>query len=68
MAPPTKDELRDYFIEHTNERLRIIDEKLDKLIQFKWQIIGGAGVLSLFVTLCIQVITIILNHYLTNGG
>lgn len=56
------DELRDYFIEHTNKRLESIDEKLDQLIKFKWQIIGGAGILSLVVTLCIQLISILIKN------
>lgn len=49
-----KDELVDYFIEQTNDRFGKIEEKLDELLKFKWQIIGGSVTLSLVATLVIQ--------------
>lgn len=60
MTADNKDRLIDYFIEHTNQRLENIDHKIDKLIQFKWQIIGGAGILSVVMTVCIQLIVILI--------
>lgn len=49
-------DLVDYFIQQTNERFKTIDEKLDKLIAFKWQIIGGALVVSMAGTLAIEIV------------
>jgi len=46
----------DYFIEQTNMRLRLIDNKLDDLLKFKWQIIGGSVLLSIVVTFAFQVV------------
>lgn len=60
MSDSDKDKLIDYFITHTNERLSTIDHKIDKLIQFKWQIIGGAGILSIVLTVCIQLIFVLI--------
>ena len=47
----------EYFIDQTNERLRIIDNKLDDILSFKWQIIGGSVVMSCVITIGIQLIT-----------
>jgi len=55
-------DLVDYFIKHTNERLSAIDKKMDTLIAFKWQIIGGAGAASIVVTLLIQFAMEVLKH------
>lgn len=43
----------DYFVAETNKKFDRIDQKLDKLYAFKWQIVGGAGVLSVVVSLMI---------------
>ena len=43
-------DLIDYFIDRTNKRFDKIDRKLDQLIEFKWKIIGGSVVFSLFAT------------------
>jgi hypothetical protein len=53
----------EYFIEQTNDRLEKIDQKLDEMIKFKWQIIGGSVVLSLVVTVIVQ-----LSVYVVNKG
>lgn len=45
----------DYFVEQTNERLRIIDTKLDSLLAFKWQVFGGALMISAIITIAIQI-------------
>lgn len=44
----------EYFITQTNDRLKHIDRKLDSLLKFKWQIIGGSVSLSLVITLVVQ--------------
>jgi hypothetical protein len=44
------DELRDYFIEHTNKRFDSLESKVDKLVSFRWILIGVSigvsGILS----------------------
>ena len=45
----------EYFIEKTDARFDKIEKKIDKLLQFKWQIIGGAGAMSLLITILLQV-------------
>lgn len=66
MVEHDKDGLVDYFISHTNTRLANIEGKLDSVLKFKWQIIGGAGVaaafLSILVTICIQLVTFFVNN------
>lgn len=39
-------ELIDYFIQETNKRFDKIEAKVDTILEFKWQIIGGSLVLS----------------------
>jgi hypothetical protein len=51
-----REDLVDYFIKHTDQRLLRIETKVDQLLKFKWQIIGGAAVVSFIVTACIQAI------------
>jgi hypothetical protein len=46
----------DYFMKQTNERFDKIEGKLDELLTFKWQIIGGSVLLSLMLTAGIQAI------------
>lgn len=41
------------------ERVEKIDDKVDKLLQFKWQIVGGSVALSVFVTAIIQIASLI---------
>ena len=43
-------------LEYLVERVEKIDDKVDKLLQFKWQIIGGSAVLSVIVTIALQFI------------
>ena len=47
----TDKKLMDYYIDHTNQRLDKIEEKLDKVLSFRWQIIGGAASISFFISL-----------------
>jgi len=49
----------DYLIQQTNERLDKIDENLMKLLTFKWKIIGGSVIFSIFITLGINLVMII---------
>lgn len=47
-------QLMEYFIEKTDARFDKIDKKLDMLLHFKWQIIGGATAVSILVTVSLQ--------------
>lgn len=49
--------LQDYLI----ERIEKIDEKVDQLLAFKWQIIGGAAAISVVVTACFQIVLVLIN-------
>lgn len=42
-----------------NERMNRLEDKVDKILSFKWQIIGGATVISLALTLAVNIIAII---------
>jgi hypothetical protein len=46
--------LIDYFINETNQKFEKLEAKVDQILQFKWQIVGGSVVLSVLVTLAIQ--------------
>lgn len=45
-------------IEMIDARLTRLEDKMDKLLAFKWQIIGGSVVLSLFLTVALHVVEI----------
>ena len=45
-------------IEYIITRIERMDNKIDELLRFKWQIIGGSVLFSVFITLIIQVLTI----------
>lgn len=53
------DPLLTYFIEQTNDRMHRMESKIDKLLEFKWRIVGGsilgASVISIIVAAVIQV-------------
>lgn len=55
-----ENDLLDYFIEHTDERFNKLEQKLDELIEFRYQIIGGsavvAGIISLVMTIVVTYI------------
>jgi tetrahydromethanopterin S-methyltransferase subunit G len=40
-------------------RLEKLDEKIDDILSFKWQIIGGSVVLSVIVTIAFQILSIV---------
>mgnify|MGYP001432744602 CR=1 FL=1 len=45
----------DYFISRTDQRLRDMDSKMDKLIGFRWMLLGIASALSAIVSLIIAI-------------
>lgn len=51
-----KEPLTEYFIEQTNQRLDRIEDKIDILLEFKWQIIGGSVIASAFVAFAMQLL------------
>lgn len=53
-------ELVDYFILETNKKFEAVDKKLDSLIAFRWQIIGGSLVASSLLTIALNVLIIFL--------
>lgn len=42
-------------IDYLHQRLDRIENKVDNLLEFKWQIVGGSVLLSLFLTVLMQV-------------
>lgn len=48
----------DYFIEKTDERLDRMENKLNKLLDFRWQLIGGATTISLIVSAAFAAFTL----------
>ena len=44
----------DYFITRADERFDKLELKVDKLLEFKWQIIGGSVVVSTLVSLALS--------------
>jgi hypothetical protein len=49
------DDLVKYFIENTNKRFDDLEVKVDKLISLRWMLIGAASVMSVVVTVVIEV-------------
>lgn len=47
--------MEEQLVQYLIDRIEKIDDKVDKLLQFKWQIIGGSVVMSLFLTIAINV-------------
>jgi hypothetical protein len=41
------------------ERVEKIDDKVDRLLQFKWQIIGGSVVMSAILAVIIQIAAVV---------
>lgn len=46
-------------MEMIHARLERLEDKIDRVLAFKWQIIGGSVVLSVMVTIAFQIISII---------
>lgn len=49
-------ELITYFIKKTDERFDKIEQKIDLVLKMKWEIAGGLAVLSVLVTIGVQII------------
>ena len=47
--------LIEYFIQKTDERFDKVEKKLDEVLKFKWQIVGGSVVMSFLITLAFHV-------------
>lgn len=43
-----------YFIEETNKKFERLEGKVDQILKFKWQIIGGSLVVSVVCSLAIS--------------
>lgn len=56
-SPEKHDPLLQYLI----QRVEKMDEKVDSLLKFKWQIMGGAVVVSIFVTAAIQIASLLMH-------
>ena len=46
----------DYFMRRTDDRMEIIEKKIDILLGFRWQIVGGSVAVSSIISLIIVVI------------
>lgn len=44
------------YLESIDKRLGTIEGKVDTMIEFKWQIIGGSVVLSLILGIAVQIL------------
>lgn len=51
----------DKLTEYILHRIETIDQKVDKLLAFKWQIIGGSVLLSVLMNLGFNVIQTFIN-------
>jgi len=47
--------------ENNNRRFDTIEEKVDLLLQFKWQIFGASAVVTLIVTFVFQLLSVPVN-------
>lgn len=55
------EKLLDYLIdriENIEKKIDRLDEKVDSLLHFKWQIIGGGLAISAAITLAVQIFSI----------
>ncbi len=47
-----------YFVDRTDKRFDDLEKKIDNLVKFKWQIIGGSGLASVLLAGLIHLIKI----------
>lgn len=47
-------ELVRYFIDETNKKFERLETKVDLLLKFKWEVIGGASAVSFLVAVLVQ--------------
>ena len=52
--------MSDDLLHYLKDRVETIDAKVDQLLAFKWQIIGGSMIASLLLTICIQIVALII--------
>lgn len=48
-----------HIVEKMETDIRRIDEKVDRLLQFKWQVVAGGVVVSAFITILVQILSIV---------
>jgi hypothetical protein len=48
--------LMEYFIERTDKRFDSIESKLEEVLRFKWRIAGALAVISILVTVGMQIL------------
>ena len=53
----------DYFIEQTNQRLDRMDRKLDRLLHFRGQLLGGAVGISSLISIFIGILGLIISKW-----
>lgn len=44
--------------ENNNRRFDTLDEKVDSLLKFKWQIFGASAVVTLIITFVFQILSV----------
>ena len=42
-------------IEKVDRKVDLVDSKIDEILSFKWQIVGGSVVMSAIIGICIQI-------------
>lgn len=52
---PHKD-LIDYYIEHSDKRFDALEKKVDKVLSFRWMLIGAASGVSFVVSIVFKVL------------
>lgn len=48
-------EFLDYYTKSTDERLDRIESKIDDILKFKWQVLGGSAILGIITSLLVTV-------------
>ena len=51
-------DLLDYYIKHADKRFDEIEKKVDKLISFRWMLIGASVSVSGIISIAIQLLDI----------
>lgn len=51
----------DYYMRRTDDRMEIIEKKIDILLGFRWQIVGGSVAVSSIISLVIVVVGLALS-------
>lgn len=48
--------------DYLDKRLDRLEDKVDELLRFKWQIIGGSAVVAAIISVLVQVLTKLAGH------